>query len=176
MYFLVKVLKKFLTIFNSAALPWQIFLGVLLGTLLGFLPVFPLSHGPAPLGCAILLLALVINCHLSALLLFFGLAKLLSFALAGPAVMIGDNLDGLARASADIPFLHASLWSHTGWLGSTILGFCIAPLFAIAMWRLTVLFRVKLRARLLARKQLVKAGKVGGNLFLVRLACWFFDL
>jgi len=58
MYFFARVLKKFFTIFNSAAEPWQIFLGVFFGTLLGFLPVFPLSHGPALLGCVILLLAL----------------------------------------------------------------------------------------------------------------------
>ena len=176
MYFFAKILKKFFKIFNSAALPWQIFVGVLLGTLLGFLPVFPLNHGPALLGCAILVVALVINCHLTAVLLFFGIGKLLSYALAGPAVMIGDSLDNVAQASADIPFLHASLWSHTGWLGLTILGFCFAPLFAIAMWQLTVLFRVKLRDRLLARKQLVTAGKVGGNMILVRIVCWFFDI
>jgi uncharacterized protein (TIGR03546 family) len=176
MYLLIKFIKRFFKIFNSAAQPWQVFLGVLFGTLLGFLPVFSPSYGPGLLGCAILAAALVINCHLTALLLFFGIAKLLSFALAGPATMIGSNLDGFARASAEIPFLHGSLWSHTGWLGSTILGFCIAPIFAIVMWRMTVLFRVKFRDRLLARKQLVTAGKVGGNLILVRLACWFFDI
>jgi hypothetical protein len=177
MYFLVKTLKKFFKIFNSLAAPWQVLVGTLLGTLLGFLPVMGTS-GPSPLGLTILGLAIIINCHFGSVLLFFGLGWLLTkiLALAGVGVAVGNMFDSLARASADNAFLHASKWSDTGYLGLTLIGLVAAPIFAIAMWRFTIYFRSVLRDRLLARRSLVKAGKVGGNTLLLRVVCWFFDL
>lgn len=176
MYLIVKLLKKFFKIFNSSAAPWQVALGAGLGLLLGFLPLFPLSHGPAPLGWVVLLLALVINCHLTAVFLFWALGKLMALAVAGPATALGNHFEQFAKASADIPFLHASLLSHTGYLGLALIAVIAAPLIALTMGLLTRWFRVHLRDRLLARRQLVTAGKIGGNLILVRIACWFFDL
>src|SRR6187397_1223354 len=101
MYLLVKFLKKFFQIFNSAAAPWQVAFGVLFGVLLGFLPVIT-SSGPAPLGCLVVLLALFVNCHLGSVLVFLGLGKLLALALTAPSLALGNALDGVARASADI--------------------------------------------------------------------------
>jgi len=176
MYFLIKILRKFVGIFNSAAAPWQVFLGTLIGVLLGFLPIFPASQGPALLGLGLLVLGLVLNCHLTALLLFFGLGKLLSLGLAGPATALGNACAGLAQTSADIALLRASLWSHTGYLGLTLIGLVLAPLIALAMAWATVQFRTRLRDRLLARRNLVVAGKVGSNPLLVRIACWFFGI
>ncbi|MBA3686263.1 MAG: hypothetical protein H0W72_13635 [Planctomycetes bacterium] len=175
MYTLIKLLKSFFKIFNSAAAPWQVFFGTLFGVLLGFLPVMT-SSGPALLGCVILLLAFFVNCHLGSVLMFFGISKLLSLVLTSPAVALGNACDSLAQTCAGIPFLHASRWSHTGWLGLTLIGLALAPILAIAMARVTVIFRTRIRDRLLERKRLVTAGKVGGNLILVRLTCWFFDL
>jgi uncharacterized protein (TIGR03546 family) len=176
MYFIVKLLKKFFKIFNSAAAPWQIALGAFFGLLIGFLPLFPLSHGPAPLGWVVLLAALIINCHLTAVIAFWALGKVLALSLAGPATLLGNHCENLARACADNPFLHASLMSHTGYLGLALIAAILAPVFAILMGLCAHWFRVHLRERLLARKQLVTVGKVGGNLILVRIACWFFDL
>jgi uncharacterized protein (TIGR03546 family) len=176
MFLLIKVLKKFFKIFNSAAAPWQVALGVLLGTLVGFLPIFSKAYGPAPLGLALIVIAVILNCHLTAFLLFVLLGKLLSLVLISPALAIGGMADGLAQTSANIPFLHASLWSHTGWLGMTLIGFVLAPIFATLMWWATWNFRVKLRDRLIEKRKLVAAGKLAGNLFLVKAVCWFFDL
>jgi len=176
MYFIIKLLKKFFTIFNSSAAPWQVAVGTFLGLLIGFLPLFPITHGPAPLGWVVLLLALVINCHLTAVFMFWAIGKLLAVVLAGPATALGNACEGLAQQCAEIPFLHSSLLSHTGYLGLALIAAVAAPLFATAMGLLTRWFRVHLRDRLLARKQLVKAGKVGGNLILVRIVCWFFDV
>jgi uncharacterized protein (TIGR03546 family) len=176
MYFLIKMVKKFFKIFNSSAAPWQVAIGVLLGLLIGFLPLFPLAHGPAPLAWALLLLALIINCHLTSVFVFWALGKVLALVLAGPATALGNHFGGLAQACADVPLLHASLLSHTGYLGLALIGAVLAPIAAIAMAVLTRWFRVHLRDRLLARRQLVTAGKVGGNPVLVRLVCWVFDL
>lgn len=176
MYLIIKLLKKFFKIFNSAAAPWQVALGVFFGLLVGFLPLFPLSHGPAPLGWAVLLLALIINCHLTAFFLFLLIGKLLTVALAGPAVALGNHFEGIAKACADIPLLHASLLSHTGYLGLALIAAVLAPVLAIAMGLFTRWFRAVLLDKLKARRQLVAAGKVGGNLFLMRIVCWFFDL
>ncbi len=179
MFTIIKLLKSFLKIFNSLAAPWQVFVGALLGTLLGFLPVIPLGKGVAPvapLGLCILALAIVINCHLGSVILFFGLGWLLAKLLVAPAVMIGEQFSGLAKTSSEIPFLYASGWSHTGWLGLTILGAVIAPILGLAMYKFTIVFRTKLRERLLASKKARIAGKVGGNMILVRITCWFFDI
>lgn len=176
MYLLLKFLRKFVKIFNSLAAPWQVFLGTLFGTLLGFMPIISFSNGPAALGCAILLLALIVNCHLGSVFLFLAVGKLLSLLLAGPAVLVGEQVAWLAQSSADIGVLRASLWNHTGHLGMTIIGLVLAPLFATAMWRATVVFRTRLRDQLLARKRLVSTGKMVSNPLLVRAACWFFDV
>lgn len=176
MYFFIKVLKKFFKIFNSAAAPWQVALGVFLGLVLGFLPLFPQGYGPAPLAWGVLLLALILNCHLTAFLIFWGIGKLLALTLAGPATALGNSFENLAKASADIPLLHSSLLSHTGYLGLALIGLVAAPVAAIVMAVLTRWFRVHLRDKLLAKRRLVTAGKVGGNLILVRIVCWFFDL
>ncbi len=175
-YFTVKTLKKFFKIFNSLAAPWQVFLGTLLGTLIGFLPICPAKYGPSPLGLILVLLIIVLNCHLGSALLFFGLSWLISKALAGPAVLVGEQFDGLARWASTVPFLHLSLWSHTGYLGLTLIGAACAVLFAIVMWRFTIYFRANLLQRLANNKKLVKAGKLGGNTFLLRIVCWFFDI
>lgn len=176
MFFLVKLIKKFLKILNSAAAPWQIFLGVLLGVLVGFLPLFPSGQGPAPLGWILVLVAILVNCHLASFFLFMGLGKLISLLLLAPAASIGSAFDGLAQTASGIPFLHASQWSHTGWLGMTILGFICAPILAVAMAWATTQFRTKLRDKLMARKKVVTAGKVAGNMILLRITCWFFDI
>jgi uncharacterized protein (TIGR03546 family) len=176
MFFFIKLLKKFLKIFNSAAAPWQIALAVFLGTLVGFLPLFPKGYGPAPLGWILVLVAILVNCHLASFLMFLGLGKLISMALLGPAIAIGNQFDGLAQTSAGIPFLHASMWSHTGWLGLTIVGLVLAPILAIVMAWSAHQFRTKLRDRLMNKKKLVTAGKIGGNMILLRITCWFFDI
>ncbi len=176
MFFALKVIKKFFKIFNSAAAPWQVFLGVLLGVLVGFLPLWPKGHGPAPLGWILVLLAIVLNCHLAAFFIYMAIGKLLSLACIPLAIPLGNAFDGLAQFSSDVPFLHASLWSHTGWLGLTLIGFIVAPILALLMAWATWTFRVKLRDRLLARKKLVAVGKIGGNTILIRTVCWFFDL
>jgi len=73
-------------------------------------------------------------------------------------------------------FLHASLWSHTGYLGMSLIGLAAAPVIAALMAWTAHLFRSKLRDRLLQKKALVRSGKVAGNGILVRTTCWFFDL
>lgn len=172
----VKTLKKFLKIFNSQAAPWQVFLGTFLGTLLGFLPIFPPAYGPAPLGLALVFLTIVVNCHLGSAMLFFGLCWLITQTLGGAAVVVGESFDGLARWASTNPFFHMSLWSHTGYLGLTLIGLVCAPLFAVLMWRFTIVFRTRLRDRLTTNKRLMTAGKLGGNTLLLRVVCWFFDI
>lgn len=174
MFTLYKLLKGFLTALISAAAPWQIATGAALGTLLGFMPLW--LDGPSPLALAVLLTAIVINCHLGTVLVFMGAMKLLSLALGPIALALGNASDGLAQTAAGIGLLHASGWSHTGWLGLALLGLALAPLAAFAMARITVLFRTRLRDRLLEDRRLALVGTVGGKAWLVRLACWFFDL
>jgi len=175
MYAMYKILRGFIKALVSAAAPWQIAAAAALGTLLGFMPLW-LSGGPSPLACAILLVAIVVNCHLGTVFVFWGLMKLLSFACDPVALLVGNGLDGLAQAAAGSGALHASGWAHTGWLGMAVIGLLLAPLAAFAMARVTVLFRTRLRDRLLANRQLALAGKIGGNGFVARAALWFFDL
>jgi len=175
MYLLFKLVRGFLQALISAAAPWQIAAGAALGTLLGFMPLW-LPGGPSPLALAVLLVAIVLNCHLGTVFVLWGAARLLALALGPAALGLGNACDGLAAAAAGSGLLHASGWSHTGWLGLALLGLVLAPIAAYAMARVTVLFRVKLRDRLLESRHLALAGKVGGNPLLVRLACWFFDL
>lgn len=178
MYLIYKLLRDLLRAIASEAAPWQIALGTLLGVLVGFLPVWPLSHGygPAPLGCALLLLALVVNCHLASFFLWLGIGKLLALALAGPAVALGESCAGLAQASADIPLLHLSLWDHTGYLGKTLIGAALAPVAALATGLLAVWFRRRWLPVLRERRRLMQAGSVVSRAWLVRLLCWFFGL
>lgn len=176
MFVIIKLIKKLLKIVNGNAAVWQVFLGALLGVLIGFLPIWPLAYGPAPLGLCLVIVAIVSNCHLGSVLLFWGIGTLLAIALRAPAVALGNALDGLARASAEIGFLHASLWSHTGYLGMSLIGLAAAPVIAALMAWTAHLFRSKLRDRLLQKKALVRSGKVAGNGILVRTTCWFFDL
>jgi uncharacterized protein (TIGR03546 family) len=177
-YFLLKTLKSFFKIFNSLAAPWQVFLGSLFGVLLGFLPILPIKHGfpPAPLGLAILFAGIVINVHLGSMLLLMAVFGLIAKGLHEPATKLGEAFSGLAKASADIPFLRLSLWSHTTYLGFTLMGLVLAPIVAALMWWATVAFRTKLRDKLIARRKLVAAGKVGGHWLVLKVVCWFFDL
>lgn len=174
MYLLFKLLRGFVRALISAAEPWQIALAAALGTLLGFMPLW--LGGPNPLALLVLLLAIVLNCHLGTVFVFWGVMKLLALAVGPLALVLGNALDGVAQAASGSGLLHASGWSHTGWLGLALIGLVLAPVAAFAMARVTVLFRVKLRDRLLENKRLALAGKVGGNPVLVRFACWFFGL
>jgi len=176
MFVIVKLIKKFLKILNADAAPWQVFFGASFGMLLGLLPIWPLAEGPAPLGLCILLLALFVNVHLGSVLLFFGLGGLLSLALRFPADAMAPSLEPLAAGFAEIGFLHASLWSHTGWLAMTIFGLALAPICGGLMAWLAVRFQRDWKPKLMERRKLVKAGKVAGNGMLVRGVCWFFGL
>lgn len=176
MFTLIKFLRKLLKAITSTTAPWQMALGAWFGVMLGFLPIFPLSAGPSLLGLTLLLLAIIINCHFASVLLFMGLGKILGLALINPAVAIGSSLSGLAAASSEIPFFYYSHWSHTGYLGMTILGFIAAPIIAIAMAIFTVWFRTHVQPKLLERRKLVLAGKIGTNPLGLRLACWFMGI
>lgn len=176
MYLLIKFIKKLFKILNADAAPWQVFLGATFGVLLGLLPIWPLVEGPAPLGLLILLLAIVINCHLGSVLVFWGIGSLLFLVLRIPADLLAPTMAPLAAGFAEIWFLHASLWSHSGWLSLSLLGLVLAPLIGATMAWLAHNFQTKWRDRLLARRRLVKAGKIAGNGILVRTTCWFFGL
>ena len=161
---------------TSDAAPWQIFLGTFLGTLLGFLPVFPWSQGPSPIAFALIVLILLVNVHLGSVFLFLGIGKLLSKALAIPALFIGQQFDSMAQRCSDIPLLHLSHWSHTGYLGLTLIGLFCAPLFAILMYRFCLWFRDRWRQKLMDKIALIRAGKVVNRPWLVKTVCWFFGL
>jgi uncharacterized protein (TIGR03546 family) len=169
-----KLLKGFLRALISASAPWQIALGAALGTLLGCMPLW--IDGPNPLALLVLLLAIIVNVHLGTVFVLWGVFALLSLALTPAALALGNAVDGLAQTAAGLPLLHASGWSHTGWLGLALIGLLLAPGIAWAMARVTVLFRTRLRDRLLANRKLALAGKAAGNGLLVRSLCWFFDL
>jgi len=172
----LKLVRKFFKIINSAASPGQIFAGALLGTLFGFLPFFDLDHGLAPTGAAVLLCALCFAVHLGSFLLFAGIGALLLFAFEGLAVALGNGLEGFAQWASRVDLLHASRLSHTGWLGATLIALVVAPLLALAMWRLTVVFRERWQEKLLARRRMILAGKTATNGWLIRVTCWFFGL
>lgn len=176
MLILLKMLRGILKAITSSAAPWQVGLGAAFGVLLGFLPIMPSAYGPSPLGFAILLVAIFVNCHFGSVLLFLGLGKLLSLALAAPALALGSACDGIAQWAAGVPLLYASLWSHTGYLGLTILGFICAPLVGVGMVWFTLWFRRKVAERLAANKKLMLAGKVGGNALVFRALVWFLGM
>jgi uncharacterized protein (TIGR03546 family) len=172
---LLKLIRGLLQGLASAAAPWQLALGAWFGVMLGFLPIFP-SAGPSPLGMLLLFLAVVVNCHLASMLLFMGVFKLLALALKPVGLAIGTGMTGFAQTCADIPFLHASHWSHTGWLGMTVLGIVIAPFVALAMFIFTRWFRAKVQPKLVERRKLILAGKVAGSGIGFKLICWFMGL
>jgi uncharacterized protein (TIGR03546 family) len=173
---LLKFLRSLIKAITSSAAPWQMGIGAGLGILLGFMPIFPSGLGPSPLAFLVILVAIVINCHLGSVLLFMGLGKLLGLALLVPAAAIGNALAPVAAASADIPFLHHSHWSHTGYLGLTILGLACAPIVGAGMWGFTIWFRTRIQAKLAARRKLTVAGKLAGNPLGFKVLCWFMGL
>lgn len=172
---LLKLIRGLLKGLASAAAPWQLALGTWFGVMLGFLPIFP-ADGPSPLAFVLLFLALVINCHLASMFLFMGVTKLLAFALMGVGLSIGTGMTGFAQTCADIPFLHASHWSHTGWLGMTMLGIICAPIVALGMYFFARWFRTKVQPKLVEKKKLMLAGKVAGSGIGFKLICWFMGL
>lgn len=174
MFMIYKLVRGLVRALVSAAAPWQIGLGAGFGVLLGFLPLW--VGGPNPLALAVLALALLINCHLGSVFLFWGMAKLLALAAAPAALALGNALDALAQAAAGIPLLHSAGWSHTGWLGMAILGLALAPSAGVGLAYATVAFRARLQARIEANRQLALAGKVVGNSLLMRGLCWFLGL
>jgi uncharacterized protein (TIGR03546 family) len=178
MYLLYKLLRNLVRAMVSQAAPWQIGLGVFLGTLVGFLPVWPVTHGyaPSPLGVGLLFVALVINLHLASFFLFLGIGALLAKALMGPATVIGGWCEPLARASADIPLLHFSLWGHTGYLGLTLFGLVAAPIFAGLMLTLVLWFRRTWLPKILEHRRLNTVGALANRPILVRVLCWFFGV
>jgi hypothetical protein len=176
MYATYKMLRGTIKAIGSDAEPWQIVTGTMLGTLIGFLPLWPIGHGPCIIGFVLLFLAIVINCHLGSLFLFLFVTKVLGTVLKGPFLMVGDQFKGLAQWSADNPILYNSLCSNTGYLGRTLIGICFAPLFGILMYRLVVWARTHLMPRLLAHRKLVTAGKVADRKWLIMVGCWFFGV
>ena len=176
MYVTYKLVRGTIKSLVSESAPWQIAIGTAIGTLLGFLPMFPLTQGPNPLWFGLLFLGLMINCHLGSLFLFLAIGKLLAKILAGPAVLIGMSCEGLAKSAADIPLLNLCHFSHTGYLGLTILGLGFAIAYTIVMAWLAVWFRNTLKPRLLAQSKLTTAGKLVDRPWLVRIGCWFMGL
>lgn len=176
MYLTYKITRGTIKSLVSESAPWQIATGTLLGALLGFLPMWPVTQGPNPLWFLLLLPVFLINCHLGSALLFFAIGKLLAKLLAGPAVVIGMGLEGVAKASADTPFLYWCLLSHTGYLGLTVLGAGFAVLAAVGMGLLARWFQNTVRPRLLANAKLAKAGKLADRPVLVRIGCWFMGI
>lgn len=176
MLLLLKMIRGILKAITSQAEPWQVGLGAFLGTLLGFFPIMPSAYGPAPLGIGLLVLAIFINCHFGTVLLFLAVGTALGWLLAVPALALGTACDGIAQWAAQVPLLHASLWSHTGWLGLTFMGIIFAPLFGLGLAKFTMWFRARLIARLAEQKKLVAIGKVGGNALVFRMLVWFLGM
>lgn len=176
MYAIIKLIKKFLKIINSNAAPWQVALGAAFGTAVGFMPLWPDGGSPAVLPWLVLLVALVINCHIGSLLFLLGITSLLHVLMAGPAVTLGNALSDLAQWSAGVWILHASYWSHTGYLGETLFGIVLAPIAGIAMYRLTINVRTRLLPKLTQRRRLVRTGKIAGNAVVARVVLWFFGV
>ena len=176
MYVTYKLTRSAIKSLVSDAAPWQIAVGTACGTLLGFLPMWPVTQGPSPLWFLVLAVAFLISCHLGSLLLFFAIGKLLAKFLLGPAIVIGIGLQDVAKSVADVPFLYWSLLSHTGYLGLTLLGVGFAAAFAVVFTWVTVFFRTKIKARIAENAKLMKAGKLADRPVLFRIACWFLGL
>ncbi len=175
MFAIYKLLRGLIRAIFSTAAPWQVAIAAFLGVMLGLLPL-RVDHMLSPLWLAIFGLALVINCHFGSVLVFMLAGKLLSLVLKGPAVALGEALDGFTRSCADITVLRLSGWSNTGRLGLTLFGLILAPIAAVVMYRVTIWVRTKLKERLLANQRLLKAGKLANKAWMVRAVCWFFGL
>ena len=135
MFTIYKFIRSFFKALVSENAPWQVGLGVLFGSLLGFLPLFDLSHEfifawPAAL---ILLIALTVNVHLGSVMLFAGLGTAVHLLCYPLAEAIGNGMSGFAQSAAGIPLLHAAGLSHTGWLGMTLLGRSIRWFYALSL-------------------------------------------
>lgn len=176
MYLTYKLTRGTIKSILSNAEPWQIVAGTMIGTLLGFLPMWPVTQGPSPLWFAVFALAFIINCHFGSVLLFFAVGKLLAKILAGPAVLVGQSLEGLAKTAADTPLMFLSLLSHTGYLGLTCFGFAFGILFAVVMGWFVRWFRAFVKAKIESNTRLQKAGKLADRPVLFRIACWFLGL
>ncbi len=173
MYLAYKLTRGTIKSIVSEAEPWQIGLGVFLGTMLGFIPII------APfnlLAWGLIVLVCLMACHVGSALLFLGIGTLLGKALHGPAVTAGDSLRGFAQQAADTTLLHWCQLSHTGYLGLTIFGLGFALVFSIGMVLLTRWIRGWIKAKLEANAQLAKLGKLADRPFLIRVLCWFFGL
>ena len=176
MYIAYKLTRGTLKSLLSSAEPWQIMVGTVLGTMLGFMPLWPVTQGPSPLWLMLFALAFVINCHFGSVLLFFAIGKMLAKVLAGPAVLIGQTLEGVAKTAADTPFLYWSLLSHSGYLGLTCLGLAFGVLFAVLMGWFVRWFRAFVKNKIDTNARLLKAGKLADRPLLFRIACWFLGL
>ncbi len=177
MLLLLKLVRSMIKGITSQAAPWQIALGTLLGVLIGMLPLAPIGLGPSWAGFALIAIALAVNCHLGSVIAFFGvgwgLAKLLAL---GPAVVVGQQFDGVARWAADTPWAHGMHLSHQGHLGLTLIAVLAAPLLALAMHQLTVRVRARLLAWQEQRRTAARVAKIASTPLLVRFALWFFAL
>lgn len=176
MFLIYKLLRGMVKAIFSEAAPWQVAIGAFLGTALGFLAIWPLAWGPAPLGLGLLLIALVVNCHLGSVFAFMLVGKLVSLALMGPAVALGTWAEPLAQWCAQQPVLFQSRLSNTGYLGLALIGACLAPLSAILMLRLTLWVRSTLAERIKTHRKLMKAGKLADKQWLMRALCWFMGV
>jgi len=179
MFLLIKFIRKFFKILNSDAAPWQVFLGATLGLLIGLLPIWPLPQGPAPIGLLVVAAALFINCHLGSVLVFWGIGALLFLALRPLADQWAPTAEGLAAACAEIWFLHASMWSHSGWLVLSLIALVLAPILGFSMAFAAYRFRTIYRPKLLERKRLMASGKAAqkvSNPWLLKIVGWFFGI
>lgn len=178
MFAIYKFIRSFFKALVSENAPLQVGLGVLCGSLLGFLPLFSLQYEfifawPAAL---ILFIALVVNVHLGSVFLFLGLATLIHLLCYPLAEIVGNSLSGFAEVAAGIPLLHAAGLSHTGWLGMTLIGIFYSTILCVVTWRFTGYFRSTLLPKLKERQKLVKAGKIANKSLLVRGLCWFLGV
>ena len=176
MFAIIALIKDFLKIFNGSAAPWQIWLATFLGVWLGFLPLWPSLWEPALFGLIIFALALIINCHLASFLLFWGFASTLALVLRPVSVSIGNSLVGLADSLAHFSFFYNSHLSHTGYLGSALLGLILALATATAFVWLSVTFRNRIREKLLARTKMVKGAKIVSRSWTLRIVCWWLNI
>lgn len=133
--FLLKLMRKFGKLLRGGAADRQIFLGGLLGVIIGMIPGFNLT-----LVLAILVL-LLLNAHVGIALLGFALGKVLCLLLApwtfeiGYAVIHGIGLEGLFRTLSDTPVV-ALLDLHVySLLGGLPIALALGALFGWLMGR-----------------------------------------
>ncbi|MFM2091109.1 MAG: hypothetical protein RLZZ127_1598 [Planctomycetota bacterium] len=177
MLLLLKLLRGIIKGIASQAAPWQIVVATLLGVIAGFVPVLSPSIGPGLLGLAAVVIALLVNCHLGSFLAWFGVCTAISkLMLLGPAIMVGDQLVGIAHWAAYNPLASACHLNHTGHLGNTVIAVLVAPLAAWGMYQLTVRFRAWILAWQEQRRRTAAMANVASTPWLVRIACWFFGV